>query len=321
MPQPYYFVQVFVLKYFFLVKTSFHIICQDFAWRYINEYWIILTVSNQFVSIFLQGQTFQCNWDNALHHEEGSVGIELDQSRKSKLLFHYKLALRHPCFPKTCDANTGYWFQSQNCLFSKFGKINPQYQWSIRYRMFFNTVLCYWQASYGERVVAFAAVEGIFFSGSFAAIFWLKKRWVAFPLSFQTYLSCWFFYSLYNVLIIPSEGSYWLIFFFPPKGQDARTYILKWAYQSWWGKMKSDSCWSLCFVFLCETEWPIVLGSGCRGPALSLGRGHSMLWFWGIHFTLTVHLSAQECNWVPANCQGSLWKLMLRQWVTCTLIN
>lgn len=32
------------------------------------------------------------------------------------------------------------------------------------------------RASYGERVVAFAAVEGIFFSGSFAAIFWLKKR-------------------------------------------------------------------------------------------------------------------------------------------------
>ncbi|KAK3532566.1 hypothetical protein QTP86_024153 [Hemibagrus guttatus] len=28
----------------------------------------------------------------------------------------------------------------------------------------------------GERLVAFAAVEGIFFSGSFAAIFWLKKR-------------------------------------------------------------------------------------------------------------------------------------------------
>ncbi|XP_002159812.1 ribonucleoside-diphosphate reductase subunit M2 B [Hydra vulgaris] len=31
-------------------------------------------------------------------------------------------------------------------------------------------------ASFSERVVAFAAVEGIFFSGSFAAIFWLKKR-------------------------------------------------------------------------------------------------------------------------------------------------
>jgi len=29
---------------------------------------------------------------------------------------------------------------------------------------------------YSERLVAFAAVEGIFFSGSFAAIFWLKKR-------------------------------------------------------------------------------------------------------------------------------------------------
>ncbi|XP_077446772.1 ribonucleoside-diphosphate reductase subunit M2 B isoform X1 [Stigmatopora argus] len=32
------------------------------------------------------------------------------------------------------------------------------------------------QASFGERMVAFAAVEGIFFSGSFAAIYWLKKR-------------------------------------------------------------------------------------------------------------------------------------------------
>lgn len=32
------------------------------------------------------------------------------------------------------------------------------------------------RASYGERIVAFASVEGIFFSGSFAAIFWLKKR-------------------------------------------------------------------------------------------------------------------------------------------------
>jgi len=31
-------------------------------------------------------------------------------------------------------------------------------------------------ATFAERLVAFAAVEGIFFSGSFAAIFWLKKR-------------------------------------------------------------------------------------------------------------------------------------------------
>mmetsp|Transcript_36683 Transcript_36683/g.60420 ORF Transcript_36683/g.60420 Transcript_36683/m.60420 type:complete len:388 (+) Transcript_36683:37-1200(+) len=31
-------------------------------------------------------------------------------------------------------------------------------------------------ASFQERLVAFAAVEGIFFSGSFCAIFWMKKR-------------------------------------------------------------------------------------------------------------------------------------------------
>jgi ribonucleoside-diphosphate reductase subunit M2 len=32
------------------------------------------------------------------------------------------------------------------------------------------------RANFPERIIAFAAVEGIFFSGSFAAIFWLKKR-------------------------------------------------------------------------------------------------------------------------------------------------
>ncbi len=32
------------------------------------------------------------------------------------------------------------------------------------------------QSSFAERLVAFAAVEGIFFSGSFASIFWIKKR-------------------------------------------------------------------------------------------------------------------------------------------------
>jgi len=30
--------------------------------------------------------------------------------------------------------------------------------------------------SFAERLVGFAAVEGIFFSGSFCSIFWLKKR-------------------------------------------------------------------------------------------------------------------------------------------------
>merc|ERR1711992_104330 len=43
-------------------------------------------------------------------------------------------------------------------------------------------------ASYAERVVAFAAVEGIFFSGSFAAIFWLKKRGLMPGLSFSNEL-------------------------------------------------------------------------------------------------------------------------------------
>ncbi|MCL4139025.1 UNVERIFIED_CONTAM: hypothetical protein GTU68_001602 [Idotea baltica] len=42
--------------------------------------------------------------------------------------------------------------------------------------------------SYAERLIAFAAVEGIFFSGSFCSIFWLKKRGLMPGLSFSNQL-------------------------------------------------------------------------------------------------------------------------------------
>lgn len=42
--------------------------------------------------------------------------------------------------------------------------------------------------SFAERLVAFAAVEGIFFSGSFCSIFWLKKRGLMPGLSFANEL-------------------------------------------------------------------------------------------------------------------------------------
>ncbi|CAO3702288.1 unnamed protein product [Rhizopus stolonifer] len=44
--------------------------------------------------------------------------------------------------------------------------------------------------SFAERLVAFAAVEGIFFSGSFASIFWLKKRGLMPGLTFSNELIC-----------------------------------------------------------------------------------------------------------------------------------
>lgn len=43
-------------------------------------------------------------------------------------------------------------------------------------------------ATFGERIIAFAAVEGIFFSGSFASIFWLKKRGLMPGLTFSNEL-------------------------------------------------------------------------------------------------------------------------------------
>lgn len=43
-------------------------------------------------------------------------------------------------------------------------------------------------ASFAERIIAFASVEGIFFSGSFASIFWLKKRGLMPGLAFSNEL-------------------------------------------------------------------------------------------------------------------------------------
>lgn len=67
------------------------------------------------------------------------------------------------------------------------------------------------KASFATRLVAFAAVEGIFFSGSFCAIFWLKKRNKMPGLSFSNELiardeglHCDFACLLYSMF---SEGS------------------------------------------------------------------------------------------------------------------
>jgi len=61
--------------------------------------------------------------------------------------------------------------------------------------------------NFAERLVAFAAVEGIFFSGSFCSIFWLKKRGLMPGLTFSNELisrdeglHCEFACLLYNML-------------------------------------------------------------------------------------------------------------------------
>lgn len=64
------------------------------------------------------------------------------------------------------------------------------------------------RATFAERLLAFAAVEGIFFSGAFAAIFWLKKRGLMPGLTFSNELisrdeglHCDFACLLYSLLI------------------------------------------------------------------------------------------------------------------------
>jgi ribonucleoside-diphosphate reductase beta chain len=57
--------------------------------------------------------------------------------------------------------------------------VRKKAQWALRWIE---------QGSFAERLVAFAAVEGIFFSGSFCSIFWLKKRGLMPGLSFSNEL-------------------------------------------------------------------------------------------------------------------------------------
>ncbi|MGN6419095.1 MAG: ribonucleoside-diphosphate reductase small subunit [Pseudobacter sp.] len=74
--------------------------------------------------------------------------------------------------------------------------------------------------SFAERLVAFAAVEGIFFSGSFCSIFWMKKRGLMPGLTFSNELisrdeglHCEFACLLYSMLSnqLPKEEVYKII--------------------------------------------------------------------------------------------------------------
>lgn len=60
--------------------------------------------------------------------------------------------------------------QEKDDLFNaieRFPAIKKKAEWALRWIE---------SESFAERLIAFAAVEGIFFSGAFCAIFWLKKR-------------------------------------------------------------------------------------------------------------------------------------------------
>ena len=60
-----------------------------------------------------------------------------------------------------------------------FEPVKKKADWAIRWIE---------NGSYAERLIAFAAVEGIFFSGSFCSIFWLKKRGLMPGLTFSNEL-------------------------------------------------------------------------------------------------------------------------------------
>jgi ribonucleoside-diphosphate reductase beta chain len=72
--------------------------------------------------------------------------------------------------------------KEKNILFKaieNFPAIKQKAEWALRW---------VGSPSFAERLIAFAAVEGIFFSGSFCSIFWLKKRGLMPGLTFSNEL-------------------------------------------------------------------------------------------------------------------------------------
>ena len=72
--------------------------------------------------------------------------------------------------------------KDKNYLFNAIDTMEPvkkKAYWALRW---------IYEGNFAERLVAFAAVEGIFFSGSFCSIFWLKKRGLMPGLAFSNEL-------------------------------------------------------------------------------------------------------------------------------------
>ena len=72
--------------------------------------------------------------------------------------------------------------KEKNYLFNAIDTMEPvkkKADWALRWID---------EGNFAERLVAFAAVEGIFFSGSFCSIFWLKKRGLMPGLAFSNEL-------------------------------------------------------------------------------------------------------------------------------------
>ena len=68
------------------------------------------------------------------------------------------------------DGCIAHWLSAYSHIVYTVPCVQKKAQWALKW-------ISSESASFAERVIAFAAVEGIFFSGSFAAIFWLKKRY------------------------------------------------------------------------------------------------------------------------------------------------
>ncbi|KAL4524288.1 hypothetical protein Ndes2526B_g00303 [Nannochloris sp. 'desiccata'] len=146
------------------------------------------------------------DWDKLTAEERHFISYVLAFFASSDGIVLENLAVRFMQEVQIPEARAFYAFQSaiENVHSEMYGLLLEQYiadkvQRDLLFRAI-ETVPCVrkkanwaltWidsSRSFAERLVAFACVEGIFFSGSFCAIFWLKKRLIMPGLTFSNEL-------------------------------------------------------------------------------------------------------------------------------------
>ncbi|GLJ07048.1 hypothetical protein SUGI_0056510 [Cryptomeria japonica] len=147
-----------------------------------------------------------CQWENLTHNEKHFISHVLAFFAAADGIVLENLALRFFKEIQIPEARAFYGFQIaiENIHSEMYSLLLETYVRDSREkaRLFnaIHTIPCVarkaewalrWiesSGSFAERIVAFACVEGIFFSGSFCAIFWLKKRGLMPGLTFSNEL-------------------------------------------------------------------------------------------------------------------------------------
>jgi ribonucleoside-diphosphate reductase subunit M2 len=139
--------------------------------------WVKLNEKEQFfiknILAFFAGSDGIVNWNISERFKEDAKVIS-DRFKEASYLYNFQ-AMIEDVHGETYSLLIDTWIpdrEEQNYLFNAIETIpcvKKKADWALKWIM--DT-----KSTFPQRLVAFAIVEGIFFSGSFCAIYWIKKR-------------------------------------------------------------------------------------------------------------------------------------------------